>query len=181
MRAQVDKTAAIAACPRPKKEKEVRQFLGLASYYRRLIPRFADLTSPMTDLTRRVPQIWSSGWSHASWHLKGSSKPLLHTLNFSLPLSVVHTSELMVAWKGLHFCTNLGTLNKLFTIIIVFRSITVLWLLWQINVPVCDKEILILILIHFNWNNLPADIRQSGSIEACKYKLKMYFVDLKFN
>ena len=50
VRPQVDKTAAIAACPRPKFKKEVRQFLGLAGYYRRFIPAFADLTSPLTDL-----------------------------------------------------------------------------------------------------------------------------------
>ncbi len=38
VRPQIDKTAAIAACPRPKTKKEVRQFLGLAGYYRRFIP-----------------------------------------------------------------------------------------------------------------------------------------------
>ena len=48
---QVDKTAAIAACLRPKMKKEVRRFLGLAGYYRWFIPCFVDLTSPMTDLT----------------------------------------------------------------------------------------------------------------------------------
>ena len=51
VRPQVDKTAAIAACPRPKTKKEVRQFWGLAGYYRRFIPNFAELTSPLTDLT----------------------------------------------------------------------------------------------------------------------------------
>jgi len=53
VRPQVDKTTAIAACPRPESKKEVRRFLGLASYYRRFIPDFADLTSPLTDLTRK--------------------------------------------------------------------------------------------------------------------------------
>ena len=39
-----------------------------------------------------------------------------------------------------------------FTIIIVYCNITVLWLLWQTNVPACrtNKGILILILIHFD-------------------------------
>jgi len=31
----------------------VRQFLGLAGYYRRFIPNFAELTIPLTDLTRK--------------------------------------------------------------------------------------------------------------------------------
>lgn len=34
VRPQIDKTAAIATCLRPKTEIEVRQFLGLAGYYR---------------------------------------------------------------------------------------------------------------------------------------------------
>jgi len=41
VRPQVNKNAAIAACPLflgPRLKKEVRQFLGLARYYRRFIP-----------------------------------------------------------------------------------------------------------------------------------------------
>nr|XP_061779417.1 uncharacterized protein LOC133570739 [Nerophis lumbriciformis] len=62
VRPQMNKTAAIAACPPPKTKKEVRRFLGLAGFYRRFIPRFLDLTSPLTDLTRKVaPELvqWS--------------------------------------------------------------------------------------------------------------------------
>ena len=33
----------------------------------------------------------------------------------------------------------------------------------------------------FLWNNLPADIRQSGSVDAFKSKLKTHFFDLAFN
>ncbi len=53
VRPQIDKTAAIAACPRPKTKKEVRQFLGMAGYYRRFIPDYSELTSPLTDLTKK--------------------------------------------------------------------------------------------------------------------------------
>ncbi len=53
VRPQIDKTAAFATCLRPKTKKEVRQFLGLAGYYRRFILNYSDLTSPLTDLTKK--------------------------------------------------------------------------------------------------------------------------------
>ncbi len=53
MHPQIDKMAAIAACPSPKTKKEVRQFLGLAGYYRRFIPNYSELTSPLTDLIKK--------------------------------------------------------------------------------------------------------------------------------
>ncbi len=66
VRPQINKTAAVATCPRPKTKKEVRQFLGLAGYYRRFVPNYSDLTSPLTDLTKRKRQIRSSGRSCVS-------------------------------------------------------------------------------------------------------------------
>ena len=33
--------------------KQVRQFVGFASYYRAFIPRFAQLSAPLTDLLRK--------------------------------------------------------------------------------------------------------------------------------
>ena len=39
--------------PAPKTPKEVKQFLGLAGYYRKFIPRFADIARPMTHLTKQ--------------------------------------------------------------------------------------------------------------------------------
>ena len=38
--------------PHPKSAKEVKQFLGLIGYYRKFIPRFSDLSRPLTRLTR---------------------------------------------------------------------------------------------------------------------------------
>ncbi len=40
---QIDKTAAIVACPGPKTKKEVRQFIGLVGYFRRFIPNYSEL------------------------------------------------------------------------------------------------------------------------------------------
>ncbi len=90
VRPQIDKMAAIAACPRPKTKKEVRQFLGLAGYYRRFIPDYSELTSPLTDLTKKeVPDTvqWTERCQQAFTQVKAAlcGGPLLHSPDFSLP------------------------------------------------------------------------------------------------
>ena len=37
--------------PAPRSSKEVKQFLGLTGYYRKFVPRFADLSRPLAQLT----------------------------------------------------------------------------------------------------------------------------------
>ena len=39
--------------PIPKNAKQVKQFLGLVGYYRKFIPRFADISRILTKLTRK--------------------------------------------------------------------------------------------------------------------------------
>ncbi len=90
VRPQIDKTAAVAACPSPKTKKEVRQFLGLAGYYRRFIQNFSDLTSPLTDLTKKEapdPVQWTEPCQQALTQVKAAlcGGPLLHSPNFDLP------------------------------------------------------------------------------------------------
>ncbi len=90
VRPQIDKTAAIAACPRPKTKKEVRQFLGLAGYYRRFIPDYSELTNPLTDLTKKeVPDTvpWTERCQQVFTQVKAAlcDGPLLHSPDFSLP------------------------------------------------------------------------------------------------
>ena len=46
--------------PAPTNPKEIKQFLGLVGYYRKFIPRFADIARPMTNLTKQdVPFEWT--------------------------------------------------------------------------------------------------------------------------
>ncbi len=54
-RVEVDpmKTAAVQDWPTPGTVKDVRAFLGLASYYRRYIPNFASVATPLTGLTKK--------------------------------------------------------------------------------------------------------------------------------
>ena len=48
-----EKLGSIKNMPAPRSPKEVKQFLGLAGYYRKFIPRFLDLSRPLTRLTRK--------------------------------------------------------------------------------------------------------------------------------
>ncbi len=68
----------------------MRQFLGLAGYYRRFIPNFSDLTSPLTDLTKKEapdPVQWTELCQQAITKVKAAlcGWPLLHSPNFDLP------------------------------------------------------------------------------------------------
>lgn len=47
-----DKIRAIRDWPQPTNVQEVRQFIGLCSHYRRFVPGFSSLASPLTDLTK---------------------------------------------------------------------------------------------------------------------------------
>ena len=46
-----EKLDTICNMPRPKTPKEIKQFLGLCSYYRKFVPRFSDIARPLSKLT----------------------------------------------------------------------------------------------------------------------------------
>ena len=48
-----EKIKSIKNMPPQKTANEVKQFLGLAGYYCKFVPRFADLSRPLTNLTRQ--------------------------------------------------------------------------------------------------------------------------------
>ena len=48
-----EKLESIAKMPAPKNSKEVKQFLGLVGYYRKFVPRFADISRVLTHLTKK--------------------------------------------------------------------------------------------------------------------------------
>ena len=48
-----EKLESIKHMPAPRSPKEVKQFLGLTGYYCKFVPRFSDLSRPLTRLTRK--------------------------------------------------------------------------------------------------------------------------------
>ena len=54
------KLSSIQQMPRPYTPKEVKQFLGLVGYYRKFIPRYADIAKPLNALTHKdVDFVWT--------------------------------------------------------------------------------------------------------------------------
>ena len=54
-----EKVAAITQLPRPRNAKGVKNFLGMAGYFRQFIEHFAELSAPLVYLTRKqVPFKW---------------------------------------------------------------------------------------------------------------------------
>ena len=48
-----NKLDSIKHMPAPNSAKEIKQFLGLTGYYRKFVPRFADISRPLTTLTKK--------------------------------------------------------------------------------------------------------------------------------
>ena len=67
-----DKIEAVKSWPSPTNIKEVRSFLGLASYYRRYIRGFADVARPLHRLTEKARKfLWDKECEEAFQTLKG--------------------------------------------------------------------------------------------------------------
>ena len=66
-----EKLEAVKKMPPPTTPKEVRQFLGLVGYYRKFVPKFADIARPLTNLTKLdVPYEWTTRCQEAFEFLK---------------------------------------------------------------------------------------------------------------
>jgi hypothetical protein len=81
---------AVKQYPSPKSVKEVRAFLGLASFYRRLIPNFAEIAKPLTVLTRKDQEFKCGPQQQEAFQSKDRlcAAPVLAYLNFSQPFTL---------------------------------------------------------------------------------------------
>ena len=96
LHADPEKVDAIKNYPIPTNKKEVRRFLGAASWYRRFIPNFSSLASPLNKLTsqskKAPPFYWSQEADIAYTKLKDSlvSASVLSCPDYSQPFQI-HT------------------------------------------------------------------------------------------
>jgi hypothetical protein len=71
--------------------RDIRAFIGLAGYYRRHVPNFAEFSKPLTQLTKKeIPFVWTAEHQKAFEGLKKvlSTEPLLIYPDFSQPFIV---------------------------------------------------------------------------------------------
>ncbi|GBN40537.1 Retrovirus-related Pol polyprotein from transposon 17.6 [Araneus ventricosus] len=88
------KVQAIKDFPTPATKTQVRAFLGLAGYYRRYIPEFSVITTPLTDLLkgkiRKSTVDWNETCQKAFDELKDklTENPVLYSPDFTKPFIV---------------------------------------------------------------------------------------------
>ena len=95
-----EKLESIKKMPAPTTPKEVKQFLGLIGYYRKFVPRFADIARPLTSLTKKdIEYKWTEKCQVSFELLKEAlmKEPILVYPDPSLPY-ILYTDASKYAW-----------------------------------------------------------------------------------
>ena len=97
-----NKLDSIKHMPVPNSAKEIKQFLGLTGYYRKFVPRFADISRPLTTLTKKDTKFkWTSACQKSFELLKEAlcSEPVLKYADTSKPYTL-YTDASKYGWAG---------------------------------------------------------------------------------
>jgi len=85
------KIEAVKEFPQPANAKNIKQFLGLAGYYRRFIPNFSKTARPLTNLLKKESAfVWTEEQQSAFNDLRNAlcSQPILQYPDFARPFVV---------------------------------------------------------------------------------------------
>ena len=97
-----NKLDCIKHMPPLKDMKEIKQFLGLTGYYRKFIPRFADIFRPLTTLMKKDRKFeWTSAFQKSFELLKETlcGEPVLKYADTSKPYTL-YTDASKFGWAG---------------------------------------------------------------------------------
>ena len=97
-----NKLDCIQHMPAPKNVKEIKQFLGLTGYYRKFLPRFADISRPLTTLTKKDKKFeWTPACQKSFNLLKETlcGEPILKYVDTSKPYTL-YTDASKFGWAG---------------------------------------------------------------------------------
>ena len=97
-----NKLDSIRHMPVPNSVKEIKQFLGLTGYYRKFVPRFADISRPLTTLTKKDAKFeWTSACQESFELLKEAlcGELVLKYADTSKPYTL-YTDASKYGWAG---------------------------------------------------------------------------------
>ena len=97
-----EKLESIKTMPAPRNTKEIKQFLGLTGYYRKFVPRFLDLSRPLTRLTHKDTLFkWTKEYKAVFQMLKDAlcQHPILKYPDPARPY-ILFTDASNYAWAG---------------------------------------------------------------------------------
>ena len=97
-----NKLDSIRHMPVPNSVKEIKQFLGLTGYYRKFVPRFVDISRPLTTLMKKDAKFeWNSACKKSFELLKEAlcGEPMLKYADTSKPYTL-YTDASKYGWAG---------------------------------------------------------------------------------
>ena len=107
------KVSAVADFAQPTDSNGLRRFLGMIGFYRRMIPHFADLVFPLTELIRLNPKSKQLPWGEAETEAFSNAKAALvnatllkHPLPVSESYHLVTDCSSVAAGAALHQVVN---------------------------------------------------------------------------
>ena len=108
-----NKLDSIKHMPVPNSAKEIKQFLGLIGYYRKFVPRFADISRPLTTLTKKDTKFeWTSACQKSFELLKEAlcGEPVLKYADTSKPYTL-YTDASKYGWAGVLTQPHITTID----------------------------------------------------------------------
>ena len=108
-----NKLDSIRHMPVPNSVKEIKQFLGLTGYYRKFVPRFADISRPLTTLTKKDAKFeWTSTCQRSFELLKEAlcGELILKYADTSKPYTL-YTDASKFGWAGVLTQPHTTTIN----------------------------------------------------------------------
>ena len=115
--------------PAPRNPKEVKQFLGLVGYYRKFVPRFADISRVLTHLTKKDVEFkWTPECKNCFQILKDflQKAPILRYPDPQASYTL-YTDALKYAYAGVLTQHNDGTDHPITYVSSLFRGSQLNW------------------------------------------------------
>ena len=104
---------SIKHMPVPNSAKEIKQFLGLTGYYRKFVPRFADISRPLTTLAKKDAKFECTSACQKSFELLKEAlcgEPVLKYADTSKPYTL-YTVASKYGWAGVLTQPHITTID----------------------------------------------------------------------